>query len=175
MTRKELQKVLAEHKKWLNGEGGKRAILRGTDLSHTVLNHATLSHADLNHAVLRGSELSHTDLRGSDLHHTVLRGSDLSHAVLRGSELRDADLRDVDLRDADLDYSCWPLWCGSLDAHIDTRIAVQLLYHLMRPCLVSEGVDDELKKALFTPELIEWANKFHRVEECGEIEPPKEG
>ena len=125
MTNEELRKVLAEHKKWLNGNGGRRAVL--------------------NHADMRHTDLSHTDL---------------SHANLRGTNL---------------DYSCWPLWCGSLNAHIDTRLAVQLLYHLMRPCLVSEGVDDEFKKALFTPELIEWANKFHRVEECGKIEWPKEG
>ena len=40
----------------------------------------------------------------------------------------------------------------------------------MRPCLVSHDVDDAFKCALFTPELIERANKFHRVGECGEIE-----
>lgn len=70
MTREELQKVLAEHKKWVNGEDGKRADLRHTDLSATDLSLAVLRHADMS--------------------------------------------------GANLDYSCWPLCYGSLDAHIDT-------------------------------------------------------
>lgn len=139
MTREELRKVLDGHKKWLNGEGGKRA-----DLSIANMHRADLRHVDLRHV----------DMRGANIHR--------------------ADMHHADMRGANLDYSCWPLWCGSLNAHIDTRIAVQLLYHLMRPCLVSEGVDEDFKKALFTPELIAWANTFHRVRECGEIEWPKE-
>ena len=79
------------------------------------------------------------------------------------------DGKRANLGDADLDYSCWPLWCGSLNAKIDTRIATQLLYHLMRSVAVSPDVSDEFKAALYTPELIEAANKFHRVDECGEI------
>ena len=90
------------------------------------------------------------------------------------ADLRYTDLLDADLQDADLDYSCWPLWCGSLDAHIDDRIARQLLYHLIRPCLVSPDVSEDFKRALFTPELIAEANAFHRVEGCGKIVSPYE-
>ena len=96
--------------------------------------------------------------------------AELHHSNLSRSNLRGSNLSGSDLYGANLDYSCWPLWCGSLDAHIDTRIAVQILYHLMRPCLVSPEVDGALKRALFTPELIEWANRFHRAGECGKIE-----
>ena len=85
-----------------------------------------------------------------------------------------ADLHGSDLRGINLDYSCWPLWCGSLDAHIDDRIARQLLYHLMRPCLVSPDVSEDFKRALFTPELIAEANAFHHVKECGKIVSPYE-
>jgi hypothetical protein len=35
-------------------------------------------------------------------------------------------------------------------------------------------VSEEFKLALYTPALIAAANKFHRVVECGRIEPPKE-
>ena len=55
-------------------------------------------------AYLRGANLSGADLSGAYLRGAYLRGADLSGANLRGA----------DLRGADLDFSCWPLWCGSL-------------------------------------------------------------
>lgn len=75
-----------------------------------------------------------------------------------------ANLREADLRGADLDYSCWPLWCGSLDVKVDRRIAAQLCYHFCRL-----DCDDpaylEARNAV-----LEFANTFHRVEECGRLE-----
>ena len=103
-----------------------------------------------------------------------MSNSDLRHSDLRGSDLRGSDLSNSDLSYSNIDYSGWPLWCGSLNVHIDDRIARQLLYHLMRPCLVSPNVSEDFKRALFTPELIAEANKFHRVDECGLIENPYE-
>ena len=35
-------------------------------------------------------------------------------ADLSNANLSSANLRGTDLRGANLDYSCWPLWCGSL-------------------------------------------------------------
>ena len=98
-----------------------------------------------------------------------LRGANLQDAYLRGAYLQGADLRDVDLRGADIDYSAWPLWCGSLEAYIDDRIAIQLLYHLLRPAQASPYVSQEVKEKLMTDDLIDLANRFHRAEECGEI------
>lgn len=90
------------------------------------------------------------------------------------ADLSHIDLSGIDLSHSNLDHSCWPLWCGSLDVRIDDRIARQLFYHLMRPCLVSPDVSEDFKRALFTPELIAEANKFHRVEDCGQIYSPFE-
>lgn len=75
-----------------------------------------------------------------------------------------ADLCGADLCGADLDYSCWPLWCGSLDVKVDARIARQLAYHFCRlDCDDPEYL--EARKAI-----AEFANGFHRVDECGRIE-----
>ena len=75
-----------------------------------------------------------------------------------------ANLGGADLRGADLDYSCWPLWCGSLDVKVDARIARQLAYHFCRlDCDDPEYL--EARKAI-----AEFANGFHRVDECGRIE-----
>ena len=54
------------------------------------------------------------------------------------ADLEDANLEGADLRDADLDYSCFPLWCGSKGMKIDRRLFLQLLAHV---CAVD--VDDE--------------------------------
>lgn len=76
--------------------------------------------------------------------------------------------RDV-FQGADLDFSCWPLWCGSLRAKADDRLVIQLLYHTLSLAQHSE-ISAELKDALNTPALIQQANRFHRVHECGRIE-----
>ena len=138
----DIQEVLARHKKWLeNDEGGQRADLRG---------------ADLQHADLRGAYLQGADLRGADL-----KGADLQDADLRGADLRRADLRDADLRDADLDFSCWPLWCGSKGVIVDLKVVYQLLAHVA--CLDC----DELEFAEIKSAIMPWAVKSHRAMDLG--------
>ena len=90
------------------------------------------------------------------------------HANLSGANLRDANLSDADLRGANLDYSCWPLWCGSLDVKVDARIFRQLAYHLCRL-----DVDDDECRAMQRI-LIPLANQFHHAKECGIIESTKD-
>ena len=82
-----------------------------------------------------------------------------------------ADLRGADLREADLDFSCLPLWCGSLNAHFDDRVLIQIAYHLVRAGLHSKNASPETKTEL--TKLIDFANRFHRVGECGKIEKEK--
>ena len=110
MDQGKLDHMIAEHGKWLKGEGGERMVLRGADLSYSVL---------------RRSDLSGSDLSGSNL-----RGSNLSGSDLRGSDLRDSDIRCSNLRGSDLDFSCLPLWCGSFGMKVDDRILLQMIYHI---------------------------------------------
>lgn len=99
------------------------------------------------------------NLGGADLGGAYLRRADLRRANLGGANLEGADLGG-----ADLDYSCWPLWCGSLGARVCKRIAAQLAYHFCR--LVCD--DPEVIAAQNA--LIPLANQFHRVDDCGKIE-----
>lgn len=104
------------------------------------------------------------DLRGASLFRVDLRWTDLRGANLGGANLLEADLRRASLCGANLDYSCWPLWCGSLDVEVDARIARQLAYHFCRlDCDDPEYL--EARKAI-----AKFANGFHRVDECGRIE-----
>ena len=92
-----LEKILEDHKKWLNNEGGKRANLSYADLSD-----ADLSSADLRHVYLIGANLSDTDLSYADLRNANLRHANLSSANLRHANLSSADLRYANLSNADL-------------------------------------------------------------------------
>ena len=155
MNAKDLAETLKLHKKWLGGEKeGIRANLRGANLSG-----ANLRRADLSVAELSGANLSGANLRGANL---------------RRADLRGADLRGADLREADIDYAVWPLWCKALNAQIDDRIARQLLYHTLAAIDNSIYVSNGLKKTLLTEINVCAANGFHRVNECGWLEPFQE-
>ena len=162
MNKKELDCVISKHKEWINGDGGEYASLSHEDLRGADLRDANLSHADLS-----GADLSDADLRDANLKYANLRDADLTGANLRDADLTDADLRGANLRDTNLDYSCLPLWCGSLEAHFDDRQLVQIAYHLVKSGLQSKNASEETKKEL--SKLIDFANKFHRVNECGKI------
>lgn len=194
MDNKKMKKILEKHNLWLRGEGGGKANLKGADLRGANLHRANLRGADLREADLREADLRGANLRGANLREANLRwanlyGADIREAELRvadlyGANLFGADIRKTDLCGADLyevnlegtnlegvdiDYSCWPLWCGSLKAKADSKIVIQLLYHTLRLAENSD-IDEALKDALFSDKLIEQANRFHRVEWCGKVE-----
>ena len=98
-----------------------------------------------------------------------LRGANLRGADLRGANLSYANLSDANLIGANLDYSCLPLWCGSLTANMDDRQAIQLLYHTLSIVKYSDNVSEEIKEKLLTEQNLSVANEFHRVEECGKL------
>ena len=127
----------------------KGADLRGANLRGANLKGADLSRANLMEANLRDTNLINTDLRGTDL---------------RGADLRGANLRGANLNGADLDYSCYPLWCGSLHIKADKRLACQLAYHL---CSLQCDDADYIK---MRNSILDFANQFHRVNECGKLE-----
>ena len=164
ITGSELRDVLGEHKRWINDEdGAKKADLRGADLRY-----AYLCYADLRYADLYGANLRNADLYGADLRNACLADVDLRDADLRNVSLHGVNLSGADLSGAILDYSELPLWCGSLTANFDDKQLKQIAYHLVKSGLKSENASAETKKEL--RKLIDFANSFHRAEECGIIE-----
>jgi len=113
MDEDKLKQILNNHKMWLDNKGGCRADLSGANL------------------------------RSADLRSADLRGANLSGANLRSANLRDVNLRSANLSGADLDFSCWPLWCGSKGVKVDRRIATQLAAHF---CAL-DCDDDDYRKA----------------------------
>ena len=111
------------------------------------------------------------DLGGATLCDVTLGYVNLYGANLYGTNLHGANLHGADLGGANIDFSCLPLWCGSLHVHFDNKQMIQILYHLLSVVSYSKYTSEEMRKALLTPELCEIANKFHRVDECGKISP----
>ena len=184
----ELKNILALHKKWLNEEeGGERADLHGADLDHVCLDNVDFRNANLREVSFRDAVITNSDFRGADLYEAdfrfaFLQGSDFSAANLKdadftranlcnadffNADLMGADLGEADIKGVDFDYSCLPLWCGSLDAHFDDKQLKQIAYHLVKAGLHSENASYETKEYL--KKLIPFANEFHRAEDCGFI------
>lgn len=181
MKKEELNEILRLHKVWRNGEeGGKRADLQRADLHGESLESVDLAGADLQHSDLRNAILRETNLKFASLDHADLQGADLQGTNLSFAEMKDTVLKNVDLhnanlyhaemRGANIDNASWPLWCWSLQAYVDDRIAIQLLYHTLSVVQNSPYVSEEVKKALLSSENVRIANRFHRVGECGKIE-----
>ena len=155
-----LNEILANHKLWL-------------DSSSKYGNHANLCDANLD-----GADLSGANLRDASLHYANLRDANLCGVNLNGADLRDADLNGANLNGANLhganlDYSCLPLWCGSLYANFDDRLIIQFVYHIVKSGLNSTNTSDEIKSEL--AKLIDLANKFHRADGCGKIKIKENG
>jgi len=168
MTKDKIQKILELHKKWNLGEtGGERADLQDADLRGADLQDANLRDADLRDANLQGANLRDANLRGADLRDAKLRDADLQDANLRDADLRraklqDADLRGANLQGANLDFSCWPLWCGTTNITIDSKISKQLVYHA-----ICNMPDSDRRDFLDDP--VAYANEFRRVGEVAKI------
>lgn len=171
MNNAELKKIIDDHQHWINEDcedwQDLRVNLYGADLYGADLCGADLCEANLCEADLYGADLRGANLCGADLRGANLRGANLCEANLRGANLCGANLRGANLREADLDYSCLPLWCGSLETNFDSRQLKQIAYHLVKAGLQSSNATDADREEL--GKLIDYANQFHRAEECGEI------
>ena len=113
---------------------------------------------------LIGADLIGADLSGADLSGANLSGANLIGADLIDANLSGANLRRANLSGANLDYSCYPLWCGSLHLKADKRLACQLAYHL---CSMQ---CDDAEYIKMRNSILDFANQFHRVDECGTLE-----
>ena len=148
----------------LEGRDLECADLRGACACGANLSQAKLVHAVLDHADLRRVRLDDSDLYGTSLQAADLRGSRIRCARFQLTSLDGADLRGCDI-----DYSSWPLWCGSLRVKVDLKLGAQLLYHTLRAL---QSVKDPRVSALLRDEkVLALANEFSRVDDLGRPVP----
>ena len=149
-------KLAIKAKANLSGANLSGADLSGANLSRANLSRANLSGADLSGANLSGANLFGANLSWADLSWADLSWADLSRANLLSADLSRADLLSADLSWANIDFSCWPLWCGSKKVKVDIGIVYQLIAHL---CVLE--CDDKIFKRV-QKFLLPFAKKFHR-------------
>ena len=104
-TPAELNQILADHAKWLLGEGGTRANLSWANLSRANLSGANLSWADLSGANLSWANLSGASLSWANLSRANLSKADLFRANLSRADLSKADLFRANLSGANLSWA----------------------------------------------------------------------
>lgn len=102
------------------------------------------------------------DLSGANLSYADLRYADLRRADLRDTNLRGANLRRANLSGADLNFSSWPLWCGSIGVKLCDKNIKQLIYH----AIVNMTKEQQQE---FLKDPIDYANGFHMIGEVEEI------
>ena len=97
MTQNELNKILENHKHWINRDcedwKNMKANLTGADLRYANLIGANLIGANLIGAGLSGADLRNANLRYANLSNADLRDAYLSGAYLYGANLSGANLR----------------------------------------------------------------------------------
>ena len=86
LTQKQINKILEEHKHWLNED------CEGWEIMRADFSYCDLSGADLSHANLCVANLHDANLCDADLHDANLRCADLCGAKLCGANLSYADL-----------------------------------------------------------------------------------
>ena len=99
MKQEQLNKILDDHKLWIEskGEKGKQA-----NLSRSKLNFLNFSGADLQYVIMRNSSLYGANLKDVNLKKANLSGAYLSCAVLYGANLEGANLEKADMTGANL-------------------------------------------------------------------------
>ncbi len=100
----------------------------------------------------------------ADLRWADLRGARLIGARLSGADLSGARLNGADLTGADIDYSCWPLWCGSKSVKVDDKIARQLAAHF---CVLD---CDNAEYQAARSAILEFAKGSHRAADLGLVD-----
>jgi uncharacterized protein YjbI with pentapeptide repeats len=102
-TQRELDVVIAGHRRYLSKQGGARARFVSVTLDGLRLADHQLSDADFAGASLVGSNLARAKLERASFYCADLRGVDLRHANLRYADMRGASFRGANLSFALLD------------------------------------------------------------------------
>ncbi len=78
---------------------------------------------------LQNANMQHAYMWGADMQNANMRGADMQNADMRGADMQNANMQHADMRGANIDYSAWPLWCGTYNVKVDKAIAAQLAMH----------------------------------------------
>jgi hypothetical protein len=85
----------------------------------------------------------------------------LNRASLIWASLDGASLNGASLDKADIDFTAWPLWCGTKNVKVDERIAAQIAAHF---CVLDCDSEDYQRARTA---ILDFAKKSHRASDLG--------
>lgn len=85
-------------------------------------------------------------LSRNNFHKTMFLNTKLIKSEFPNNNLLKADLEGIHLIETPLDFSEFPLWCGSFGMKPDDRLVAQLIYHITR--FGTENMSDDVKAQL---------------------------
>ncbi|NCU32997.1 MAG: hypothetical protein EOM23_08730 [Candidatus Moranbacteria bacterium] len=86
---------------------------------------------------------------------------DLSGANLSRANMTGADMTCANITGANIDFSSWPLHCGSFKAIVDRKQKTKLLEHALRLIEYNKG-DEDLKQILDLDFVKKARSEFHQ-------------
>jgi len=125
-------------------------------LMNTNFTNANLVSANLMNANLTKSRLKYANLMNANLMHANLEYADLTHADLKNTNLINTNMNHTILEDGQYNLSDLDLCM-----HLDRKLVVQRLFHLLANVKYSNNISKEYKAKLLTPNLINLANEYH--------------
>lgn len=149
----------------LEGIDLRNTVFEGADLRGANFKGASFYRASLKEAFLEKADCRGADFRGADLSNSDCRGAKFNGADLRYSNLHEAHFRGADFRGANMDFANWSFSCKSLQAIVDDKLRIQLLYHTAKTA--GDIVDEDLRTLLNSELFKKVANKFHWAQKCG--------
>ncbi len=163
----DIEKILEDHKKWLDGVGGARADLSGANLSRADLSGANLSGANLYGANLSRADLSRADLSRADLYMANFYGANLSRANLSGANLYEANLSAFQIPPEEGSFVGWKKVQGGIIKLLIPSDARRTSSLVGRKCraefvqvLEGEGVSTHDGKTVYKPGSVVYPDKY---------------
>jgi len=93
MDSNKLSEIIREHKKWLTGDGGQRANMRGANMQRANMRGANMQGANMRGADMRGADMRDANMRGADMQSANMQSADMQGANMRGANMRGADMQ----------------------------------------------------------------------------------
>ncbi len=110
----------------------KNKKLQECDWENCKFENCNFEYSDLSSSCIENCEFIDCNFYHCDMNNGCLTNSIFRDCDVRVVNLLMTDLTNTDFSTSNIDYSTFPLWCGSFDVILDDEQKQQLLYHLLR-------------------------------------------
>ena len=136
-------------------------------LEDAVLDGMSFRNCNFSFAMMKGASMVQTDFTRCNLSNVQLRDAKMmfasfDHCNLKRAKLNYADIRQVnfyrsELIDINIDFSSWPMWCGTKNSIVGEKLAQQIAAHFC--ALICDDPETKRMQAL----LLDYARNSHRA------------